>query len=143
MLMRFRGGGVGHKSTRDATRKFLEDRDPLDRITPAAPNEVTDSESEQDGEDGEDAPVAGEEMMDGIEGDEDEDVTADGNDDMQLDSEMDEYGYGGLDQEEEQTDDEDDEDNGDENDGLDADDDLGPEDGEDDADDDLEGYGDL
>jgi hypothetical protein len=30
MLMRFRGGGVGHKSTRSATDQFLTDRDTLD-----------------------------------------------------------------------------------------------------------------
>lgn len=28
--MRYRGGGVGHKSTRNATNTFLKDRDPLD-----------------------------------------------------------------------------------------------------------------
>ena len=32
-MMRFRGGGVGHKSTREATAVFLEDCDPLDEIT--------------------------------------------------------------------------------------------------------------
>jgi hypothetical protein len=30
MLMRFHGGGVGHKSTRSATDQFLTDRDTLD-----------------------------------------------------------------------------------------------------------------
>jgi len=30
MMMRYRGGGVGHKSTRNATNIFLKDRDPLD-----------------------------------------------------------------------------------------------------------------
>ncbi len=30
MMMRYRGGGVGHKSTRNATNVFLADRDPLD-----------------------------------------------------------------------------------------------------------------
>jgi hypothetical protein len=30
MIMRFRGGGVGHKSTRDVTDQFLVDRDPMD-----------------------------------------------------------------------------------------------------------------
>lgn len=28
--MRFRGGGVGHKATREASDRFNEDRDPLD-----------------------------------------------------------------------------------------------------------------
>jgi hypothetical protein len=31
MLMRFRGGGVGHRTTREATNIFLDDRDPLDQ----------------------------------------------------------------------------------------------------------------
>jgi hypothetical protein len=31
MLMRFRGGGVGHTSTRSATDRFLNDRDGLDQ----------------------------------------------------------------------------------------------------------------
>jgi hypothetical protein len=30
MLMRFRGGGVGHRTTRKATDGFLSDRNPLD-----------------------------------------------------------------------------------------------------------------
>lgn len=30
MVMRYRGGGIGHKSTRDITDKFKQDRDPLD-----------------------------------------------------------------------------------------------------------------
>jgi hypothetical protein len=30
MIMRFRGGGVGHSSTRDATNHFLTDRHPTD-----------------------------------------------------------------------------------------------------------------
>ena len=30
MFMRYRGGGVGHSSTRDATNRFLLDRHPLD-----------------------------------------------------------------------------------------------------------------
>jgi hypothetical protein len=29
--MRYRGGGVGHKATREATRCVYEDRDPLDK----------------------------------------------------------------------------------------------------------------
>lgn len=31
-MMRYRGGGVGHKSTRHATNTFLEDRDPFDEL---------------------------------------------------------------------------------------------------------------
>jgi len=36
LVMRFRGGGVGHKSTRDATDFFKADRDPLD-LKPSTP----------------------------------------------------------------------------------------------------------
>jgi hypothetical protein len=32
MFMRFRGGGVGHKSTREATNSFMMDRDKLDLV---------------------------------------------------------------------------------------------------------------
>lgn len=32
MFMRFRGGGVGHKSTWEATQSFFEDRDALDSV---------------------------------------------------------------------------------------------------------------
>jgi hypothetical protein len=31
MVMRFRGGGVGHKSTRNATDQFLDDRDRVEK----------------------------------------------------------------------------------------------------------------
>jgi hypothetical protein len=39
MMMRFRGGGVGHKAFRKATDTFLRDRDPLDLVPRAAPIE--------------------------------------------------------------------------------------------------------
>jgi hypothetical protein len=62
MFMRFRGGGVGHKTTREATQSFYEDRDALDSVPftkesertgmfhiPGSPmNEVIDSESGND-----------------------------------------------------------------------------------------------
>jgi len=32
MMMRFRGDGVGHKMTRQATQCLSEDRDPLDKL---------------------------------------------------------------------------------------------------------------
>jgi hypothetical protein len=35
-MMRFRGGGVGHKSTREATDFFRSDRDRLDKETVTA-----------------------------------------------------------------------------------------------------------
>jgi hypothetical protein len=33
MMMHYRGHGVGHKSTRNATNTFLNDHDPFDEIT--------------------------------------------------------------------------------------------------------------
>jgi hypothetical protein len=44
MMMRFRGGGVGHASTRDATNHFLTDRHPTD-LQPHGPHQA-DSEEE-------------------------------------------------------------------------------------------------
>jgi hypothetical protein len=38
MFMRFRGGGVGHKSTRDATNHFLSDRSPAELARMHIPN---------------------------------------------------------------------------------------------------------
>lgn len=131
-MMRFRGGGVGHKSTRESTAVFLEDRDPLD--------EITRDDSEEDFEDLESGINQGAQLSAGSAsttaqnqaiGDEDED---------DIESEMDEYGYGGLDEEEEATDEEDEE----QGDGLEeANDEVGPEDGEDDAMDEYEGYAEL
>ncbi|KAG2030018.1 hypothetical protein BDR03DRAFT_1017643, partial [Suillus americanus] len=63
-----------------------------------------------------------------------------------VESEMEEYGYGGLDQEEENTDEEadaDQDDSGSDNEDNDIDNDLGPEDGEDENEEELEGYGEL
>ena len=55
LMMRFRGGGVGHKSTRDATNFFKSDRDPLD-LEPVL------SESEEEEPEMEDIQVGEEEM---------------------------------------------------------------------------------
>jgi hypothetical protein len=51
MLMRFRGGGVGHKSTRSTTDQFLMDRDTLDKEYAAGQQEKDESleECEVDG----------------------------------------------------------------------------------------------
>ncbi|KAG2098398.1 uncharacterized protein F5147DRAFT_777641 [Suillus discolor] len=132
MMMRFRGGGVGHKSTRESTAVFLEDRDPLD--------EITRDDSKEDFEDLESGINQGAQLsarsasttaQNQATGDEDKD---------NIESEMDEYGYGGLDEEEEATDEEDEE----QGDGLEeANDKVGPEDGEDDAMDEYEGYAEL
>lgn len=53
MLMRYRGGGVGHKSTRAATNIFLKDRDRLDMQN----NDVDISNSEDVQESAGDAKV--------------------------------------------------------------------------------------
>jgi hypothetical protein len=72
MMMRYRGGGVGHTSTREATNRFLEDRHPTDIAR-------VDDEPETE------APLQMDE-------DEDEDeIEEDGNDDEEED-----YGYGGA-----------------------------------------------
>ena len=47
MIMRFRGGGVGHKSTRSATDFFKNDRDSLDRDRRSA---KIDTENQSDGD---------------------------------------------------------------------------------------------
>jgi len=44
--MRFQGGGIGHKSTREATDKFLQDRDWLDKGTGPIRNSDEDVEDE-------------------------------------------------------------------------------------------------
>jgi hypothetical protein len=47
MMMRFRGGGVGHSSTRDATNHFLTDRHPTDTNSgPEEPDTTLDDEME-------------------------------------------------------------------------------------------------
>jgi hypothetical protein len=45
MLMRYRGGGVGHTNIRDATDWFLKDRDKLDMASEQARYEKTPSKS--------------------------------------------------------------------------------------------------
>jgi hypothetical protein len=145
MVMRYRGGGVGHKSTRDATNKFLTDRDRLD--VPTANND-TDSD-ENIGEEGEEVTVGiidgedeenvcavtevdeetGKEIEPDPNEDNDESEDDEDGDQAKFEEEFD-YGMYGSDNEDEEEADE-------------ADDDvLGPEDGEEEDDDDL-GYADL
>jgi hypothetical protein len=45
MMMRFHGGGVGHKSTREVTDQFLDDRDPMD--TGSGQQELGEDETEK------------------------------------------------------------------------------------------------
>jgi hypothetical protein len=49
LMMRFRGGGVGHKSTRKATDFFKSDRDRLDRKT-VTTAQVVEEDSDDDEE---------------------------------------------------------------------------------------------
>ena len=46
-MMRFRGGGVGHKSTREATDFFKNDRDPLDERATGAESRDMNSETDE------------------------------------------------------------------------------------------------
>ncbi|KAF8802003.1 hypothetical protein BYT27DRAFT_7226594 [Phlegmacium glaucopus] len=140
MMMRYRGGGVGHKSTRDATNKFLTDRDRLDIPTTTNDDTNSDSESDKSVEDvqeeveaieeegGEDVSVGDEEK----EPDPNEDSDSEDDDDAKFEEEFD-YGLG-----EDGSNDEDGDEEADEADG----DALGPEDGDEEDDDDF-GYADL
>jgi len=82
--MRFRGGGVGHTSTRDATNQFLTDRHSTDlqRSHQAAPEEedaIIDEEMSEDlipeleGATNDDLPQADDEALAEVEDDEAED----------------------------------------------------------------------
>ena len=51
MFMRYRGGGVGHGSTREATNKFLHDRDRLDMPGHEGAKEDVELEDEISGHD--------------------------------------------------------------------------------------------
>ncbi|KAG2149214.1 hypothetical protein DEU56DRAFT_729383 [Suillus clintonianus] len=175
MFMRFRGGGVGHKSTCNATQIFRNDCDPLDCV---APGNNADSEQDEEAFEGDEEASEGDEegasegdeegAAEGdeegaTEGDEggpsegDEEGATEGDEggpsegdegiidqdeDEVGESEMEEFGYGGLDQEEDDTDsDENDSDSNNED--NDIDNDLGPEDGEDENEEALEGYAEL
>ena len=93
MMMRFRGGGVGHTSTREATDWFLKDRDKLDMAS-----EMADEGSDEDGERFEDENNEAEgwvkgDGLDGVAVDEVEDVDGDEDvDEDEIDEELD-YGY--------------------------------------------------
>lgn len=127
--MRFRGGGVGHTSTRNATNRFLQDRDRLDR----------DNGLMQGGDD-----ATADESDDGLDGD---GIDSDGGDEGEG---LEKPGTGNVDDEGRYGDEEEDyglvdrdsDEDSDDNEPLDiADDALGPEDGEGDIDEvDLLGF---
>jgi hypothetical protein len=96
MMMRFRGGGVGHTSTRTATDWFLKDRDKLDMAS-----EMADEGRNEDGEPFEDddneaaSEGLGRVKGDGVAVDEVEEVDGDEDcdiDEDEIDEELD-YGY--------------------------------------------------
>jgi hypothetical protein len=147
MMMRYRGGGVGHKSTRDATDNFLKDRDVLDIPTSATADKDTNTNN-NNGEEVEEVEISdgesGENICAGDERKEPDTNNLEDNDDSEDDEDRDEaefeeefdYGLRGGDgndtEDNEEADDEDE-------------DALGPEDGdeEDEEDDDDLGYADL
>jgi hypothetical protein len=88
MFMRFRGGGVGHKSLRRATVRFLQDRWPeelktvvevdedntmdLDQPAPVEPVNVLDDEELPDDQEDEDEEIQQNDLCDDEESDENE-----------------------------------------------------------------------
>jgi hypothetical protein len=118
-IMRYRGGAVGHKTMQEDTKCLLDDRDKLDKV----PFELESEQSQEyrlgdDGEHDSDVDMEEEEedsgtdsdgeMEEDASGEEDSDES-DTSDDMAIDpskglvdddllDEMDEFGYSGLDQ---------------------------------------------
>ena len=109
--MQSQGGGIGHKSTCEATDQFLQDRDVLNLIDdePSEMESHLDFDHEEDDMEGNSSAGGDEDQEDWMDKD---------------DEEEDDYGYGGLSAEEsgEETNSSDDSDD-------EADDELGPEDG--------------
>lgn len=137
MMMRHRGGGVGHTSTREATDWFLSDRDQLDtaskRVREAKsmespspiPNEGSEDEDNQSQDEEEEFEGELEERnRDNVAGEGDKHETVQEIEDEEIDEEMD-FGYA-VDEEQELE--ESDEEGLDDNEAR--DDALGPEDGQ-------------
>jgi hypothetical protein len=129
IFMRFRGGGIGHRTTHEATQCFLNDRDLLDDIG-------LDSGGIRNDDDEIDEPGISSSTMQATTSN----VLELGNDELEYDN----FGYSGIEQREEGEDDKDGEQAG-ENEDVDKDDDnvvddeLGAEDGEN-SDEELEGF---
>ena len=117
MFMQYRGSGVGHKSTCEATYCLLDDHDPLDKVPFTRESEkdgtaqnsddemMEDSGSEEEDEDKSDDQLSDD--GDEQEGEEEATEVADGSGipfpaeqliDDEIVDEMDEFGYTGLDQ---------------------------------------------
>jgi hypothetical protein len=117
-MMRFRGGGIGHKSTREATNLFKKDRDQLDTLARSAVGNVEDDEvmseeeleleldEEDDGDEDEDDygyanSQSDEDEVEGLgddenEDDEDKNDFGPEDDGGAVDPDMDELGYADL-----------------------------------------------
>ncbi|KIK26402.1 hypothetical protein PISMIDRAFT_274760 [Pisolithus microcarpus 441] len=101
MFMRFRGGAVGHKTTREATRCLLDDRDKLDRrpftlerelgIIEDTADELMDENEVHSFEDGTDQDSGDETRSESIDSTSSDLAIPD-----TLADEMEEYGYGNL-----------------------------------------------
>jgi hypothetical protein len=122
MFMRFRGGGVGHKTTREETQCLLDNRDELDKVPFVMESEI--NRDQMDLDDVSDEEGEEEESKDDEEGDRDEEEESEPDNEMnedegseeseesglrissssaalaneELADEMDEFGYLGLDQ---------------------------------------------
>ena len=107
MFMRYQGGGIGHKSIREATLCLFDDRDALDKQEFSLEHDrnLFDEEAEDTDDD---VPMDESNSSDEESGDESESEELEMEDidpacsehliDDELGDEMDEYGYSGLDQ---------------------------------------------
>lgn len=116
--MRFQGGGVGHKTTREETQCLLDDRDEHNKVPFVMESEINgdqmdlDDESDEDEEDSKEDEE--EDRDEEEEGEDDNEMDEDGSSQESQESgigissatlaneelvdEMDEFGYSGLDQ---------------------------------------------
>ena len=92
-MMRFRGGGVGHSSTRADTDAFKDDRDGLDIISQRAREPQTNLNVQADEDHGMDSDDSDDEMnAENLDGEKDMEGEVD-EDDQLSDSELVDYGY--------------------------------------------------